>query len=111
MPEYFRTTRRNRSKRGEWAEKLWEVQDSGAITRSVETDDYGDSKALSLRILAHKSSAFMDYSYGALNPCLMTNRYKSVDDFKTAMQSDGYQVQPATKANFEKRFMTSNPDL
>lgn len=111
MPEYFRTTRRNHLKRGEWAEKLWEIQDSGAVTRTVEIDDYGNSKALSLRILSHKSGAFRDSLQFEQNPCLMGNKYKSIDDFKIAMQRDSVQVQPTTKANFERRFMTANPDL
>jgi len=111
MPEYFRTTRASKPKYNEWVEKLWEIQDSGAITRTIETDDCGNALALGLQIMSHKSSAFADYVYGSLNPCLKTNKYKSIDDFRVAVKSDGAQIQPITKAIFERRFMTSNPDL
>ncbi|MEL7231919.1 MAG: hypothetical protein AAGJ85_05355 [Pseudomonadota bacterium] len=111
MPEYFRTTRRNRPKRGEWAEKLWEITPIGAITRTVEVDDYGNSRALSLQIMAHKSSAFADYAERSAVRCLTKNHYASIAEWKDAMKDQGFQVQPTTKANFERRFMTSNPDL
>jgi len=111
MADYFRTTRAKRPKRGEWAEKLWELAPSGAITRTVETDDYGNARALSLAIMAQKSSAFADYASGASAPCLATNHYASIAEWKDAMKDQGFQIQPTTKAQFERRFMTSNPDL
>ena len=111
MADYFRTTRAVRPKRGEWAEKLWELAPSGAITRTVETDDYGNARALSLKIMAHKSSVFADYTNAAAAPCLTKNHYASIAEWKDAIKDQGFQVQTTTKTNFERRFMTSNPDL
>lgn len=111
MADYFRTTRAKAPKRGEWAEKLWEFGSRGAVTRTIETDARGQSRALSLQIMAHKSSAFADYADSAATPCLTKNHYASIAEWKGAMRDQGFQVQPTTTANFERRFMTANPDM
>jgi hypothetical protein len=111
MADYFRTTRVARPKRGEWAEKLWEVTPNGAITRTVEADDYGNARALSLAIMTRKSNAFADYAGRAATPCLTQNHYASTAEWKDAMKDQGFHIQPTTKTQFERRFMTANPDL
>ncbi|MEM1152044.1 MAG: hypothetical protein AAGI03_16110 [Pseudomonadota bacterium] len=111
MPDYYRTTRAARPKRGEWAEKFWEIRPSGAITRTVETDNRGLSRALSLQIMTRKSGQFVTYAHKADDPCLLQNHYASSAEWKDAMKSQGFHVQPTTKSTFNRRFMSANPDL
>lgn len=111
MAEHFRTTRPKALKRGEWAEKFWEFGPRGAVTRTVETDARGQSRALSLQIMARKSGKFVNYARTADNPCLLQNHYASTADWQDALKDQGLHVQSITQDMFERRFMTSNPDL
>lgn len=109
MTEYYRTVFDDDSLGR--VERLWAINKTGSVKRTVDFFDDQTSRANSIAILSHRSGQFAEFAWSSDDPCLFAHAFKSVSDWLANQHQSNSNPTPIAKALFEQSFRRAKPDI